>query len=174
MTVGVGLAFCSQGLQRIEDESAWLRKISKAEEPEKKTITKMADLDTFTRDKFGYTLDYTQGFCLIVRDMVWSIPIIAQIVGIAHILEGRDLLHNPERTPGWHSAGKGCIVRGVLECLNLGPVLLVSDIIASIAEPIIHKPKTPQTKDVLEINATALEYTLLSKSLRDNSLTQSS
>lgn len=68
---------------------------------------------------------------ILCDEILSSIPILAQISGIFSIMTAVLFLNGPD-TGGRHSFGQGLIVRGILEILNLGLILLITDIAISI------------------------------------------
>ena len=67
----------------------------------------------------------------IFSDIISCIPIVAQIRGIYTILSTR-LFAERRYIPGSYEFRQGLIVRGILEFLNFGPLLLITDIALSI------------------------------------------
>lgn len=68
---------------------------------------------------------------MVCDDILGSIPILAQISGIFTIMISMIFLNGPD-TQGRHSFGTGLVVRGILECLNLGLILLITDVVLSL------------------------------------------
>jgi hypothetical protein len=68
---------------------------------------------------------------LFFDNIITSIPIVAQISGICTILSSGLFANRPD-IPGSRAFTNGLIVRGILEFLNLGPILLITDLALSI------------------------------------------
>ncbi len=61
------------------------------------------------------------------------IPLIGIISGIAHIMLGEIIVHEPDASPDERTSGRVFIIRGLLEILGVGGVLAPIDIGCSIA-----------------------------------------
>lgn len=112
-------AFSYQGLQVIDQELNHRAEMAAAADKEHE-MPKIAELTNV-----WYRI------AQVFTDIMKGLPGLGQLSGIAAIVDGVTLLRGED---GWHSAGKGMIVRGVIQILNLGVLLLPVDILGSICE----------------------------------------
>jgi hypothetical protein len=113
-------AFCFEGHAAVHMAA----NLSAAEIAEKKDLTDSA-MESRQRAKTANVATF------IFADIVACIPIVAQIRGICTILSIR-LFAERNYIPGSHEFRQGLIMRGILEFLNLGPILLITDLALSI------------------------------------------
>jgi hypothetical protein len=83
---------------------------------------------------------------LFIYDVIGCLPVLSQLAGWTSIAKGLKL-RSKEDANGRHAMGTGYIVRGVVQILNLGPLVLITDVAVSIFKSF----RTPSAESAIRV-----------------------